>query len=87
MSFGSLYYKRLMCNTYNEPVCLEHLRASKYYSIRNKAPELPISRSIFQYCKYSLSSKLFPFVVVIFVGSSPRTVTVRSICEIESLCF
>ena len=48
----------------------------------------------FQFCKYSHASKLFvnlyfilSFVIVIFVGSSPRTFTVRSICEVDSLCF
>ena len=46
----------------------------------------------FQSCKYSRASKFFclsilPGVIVIFVGSSPRTFTVRSIREIESLCF
>ena len=29
-------------NAYTEPVCLEHLRASKKNSIRNKTPETPI---------------------------------------------
>ena len=42
-----IIFKRLMRNAYTEPVCLEHLRASKYNSIRNKTPEAPISRSVF----------------------------------------
>ena len=41
-----ILFKRLMRNAYTEPVCLEHLRASKQNSIRNKTPKTPISRSV-----------------------------------------
>ena len=30
---------------------------------------------------------ILAFVIVIFAGYSPRTFTLRSICEIESQCF
>ena len=42
-----IIFKRLMRNAYTEPVCLEHLRASKSNSIHNQTPEIPISRSVF----------------------------------------
>ena len=42
-----IIFKRLMRSAYTEPVCQEHLRASKKNSIRNKTPETPISRSVF----------------------------------------
>ena len=45
----------------------------------------------FQFCKYGHASviclSILAFVIVIFVGSSPRRFTVHSICEVESLCF
>ena len=45
--FWIIIFKRLMRNAYTEPVYLEHLRASKWNSIRNKTPETPFSRSVF----------------------------------------
>ena len=77
-----------MRNAYTEPVCLEHLRASNriVYVIKRLKPLF--LDPYFQFCKYSHARlSILAFVIVIFVGPSPRTFTVRSVCKVESLCF
>ena len=37
-----ILFQKVDAQRVNEPVCLEHQRASNYSSIRNKTPEFPI---------------------------------------------
>ena len=75
-----------MRNALNETVCLEHLRASKYYRIRNKTPETPIFNTVnIATLQSFFCLSILALFIVIFEESPPRTFTVRSYVEL-SLC-
>ena len=93
ISFGSLYSKGWgVTQTLNQSVWNIYVLQNRIVYVIKRLKRLFLDPYIFQFCKYRHASKLFVYLylhllLLFFVGSSPRTFTVSSICEIESLCF
>ena len=92
MSFGSLYSKGwCVTHTLSQSVWKIYVLQNRIVYIIKRLNPLFLD-PYFQFCKYRHASKSFVYLylhllIVIYVGSSPRTFTVRSICETESLFF
>ena len=87
-----LLYSKCWCVTHTLSLSVRNIYVHQNrieYVIKRLKP--PFLDPYFQFCNYShvkvICLSILAFFIVIYVGSSPRTFIVRSICEVESLCF